>query len=289
VSNRGILMGMRDQFLAEQSSDYTKTILRSVVGWVVGCLMIPIPLALSQDSPMLQFEEKTDVFILRQLIEIQNELRDLRKEMTDLRRVVDKSIETATPPEAATPVNVKLENDDPVLGNREAKVAVVEFTDYECPFCEQYHTETFPQLKKEFIDTGKVQYILRDFPLNFHTKAKGAAIAANCAGNQNAYWKMNDLLFSQQSELGEALYHKSAQFLGLNMEQFLACSKLDDQAQEVNADVTYGHQIGVNGTPTFFVGRIQNGQLVDAMEISGALGLEAFSNIIGPLLKEDET
>src|SRR5690606_19222030 len=102
--------------------------------------------------------------------------------------------------------NVELKKDDPTLGSQQAKVAIVEFTDYQCPYCAQYHSETFENLKKEYIDTGKVQYVLRDFPLDFHAYAKGAAIAANCAGEQDAYWQMNHQLFSNQSELGDGLY-----------------------------------------------------------------------------------
>ena len=282
-------MATRENRREIQASYLLAIIVRGILGWFVGGLVTPTYIALAQDSPSVQTEDKTDILIQQQLIEIQNELRDLRQEVADLRRVVDESTARGPLPDAAEPVNVQIEQDDPVLGDQKAEIAIVEFTDYECPFCEQYHAQTFPQLKKAFVDTGKVQYILRDFPLNFHSQAKSAAIAANCAGKQNAYWQMNNLLFSKQPELGDELYRQSAQSLGLNMEQFLACVNLDAHEEEVSADLAYGQQIGIDGTPTFFVGRVQDGLLVEAKRIVGAVGLEAFAKIINPLLEKQGT
>lgn len=261
-------------------------------GGLVGSILILPLLLFAQEPPISSSDERTEVFILRQLIEIQNELRDVRKEFAELRQSVSESKENSNPPRAAAPVpsavgNVELKKDDPTLGSQQAKVAIVEFTDYQCPYCAQYHSETFESLKKEYIDTGKVQYVLRDFPLDFHAYAKGAAIAANCAGEQDAYWQMNHQLFSNQSELGDGLYEKSAQSLGLNMDLFESCVNSPEQVQKVEEDVVYGQEIGVNGTPTFFIGRVENGQLTDAKEVSGTKPLSAFSRIIDPLLAGD--
>ncbi len=257
--------------------------------WVLGLLMICTPHAMAQEPPTAQSNEATNVFILRQLIEIQNELRDLRKEVAGLRQSVNEAKPTfrLPPPDSPLPLvgeQVALKNDDPSLGSREAKVAIVEFTDYQCPYCAKYHSQTFDMLKKEYIDTGKVQYFLRDFPLDFHDHAKGAAIAANCAGEQDAYWQMMDRLFANQSELGDELYQQSAQSLDLNMEQFEACRNSPDQAITIEEDMASGQEIGVDGTPAFFIGRVQNGQLVDAKKVSGAQPLTVFSRIIEPLL-----
>ncbi len=267
----------------------------SVLTWLLGIsfAVISLPaLADSKGASSKSDDSSTDVFILRQLIEIQNELKEMRKEIGALRDEIKQSKPTAAAPRAAattpsTPVDVQLEEDDPVLGNPEAKVAVVEFTDYQCPYCSKYHTQTFPGLKKEFVDTGKVQYVLRDFPLGFHAKAKGAAIAANCAGKQDKYWEMNDQLFAKQKELSDDLYAQSAQSLGLDMDKFGACLKETTQGDEVTADFTAGQQIGVRGTPTFFVGRIQDGKVVQAKRIVGAQTLPVFAQIIKPLLEED--
>ena len=248
--------------------------------------------AAGSESSIQLDEASTDVFILRQLIEIQKELKEMRKDIGALREEVKQSKPTTAAPRAAasapsTPVDVQLEENDPVLGNSKAKVAVVEFTDYQCPYCSKYHTQTFPGLKKEFIDTGKVRYVLRDFPLGFHAKAKGAAIAANCAGKQDKYWEMNDQLFAKQKELGDDLYTTTAQALGLDMDKFGTCLREAEQGTEVTADFTAGQQIGVRGTPTFFVGRVQDGKVVQAKRIVGAQTLPVFAQIINSLLEED--
>ena len=261
-------------------------------GGLLGSILLLPLLLFAQEPPLPSSVETTDVFILRQLIEIQNELRDVRKELAEVRKSVSELKGNPNLPRAAAPRpsvfgNVELKKDDPTLGSQQAKVAIVEFTDYQCPYCAQYHSETFETLKKEYINTGKVQYVLRDFPLDFHAYAKGAAIAANCAGEQDAYWQMNHQLFSNQSELGDGLYQKLARSLGLNMDQFESCVTSPEQAQKVDADVVYGQEIGVNGTPTFFIGRVENGHLTDAQEVSGTNPLSAFSRIIEPLLASD--
>ncbi len=261
-------------------------------GGLVGSILLLPLLLFAQESPIPSSDDTTDVFILRQLIEIQNELRDVRKDLAEVRNSVSELKRNSNLPRAAAPRpsaigNVELNPDDPTLGSQQAKVAIVEFTDYQCPYCAQYHSGTFENLKKEYIDTGKVQYFLRDFPLDFHAYAKGAAISANCAGEQDAYWQMNHQLFSNQSELGDGLYQKLAQSLGLNMDQFGSCVNSHEQVQKVDADVVYGQEIGVNGTPTFFIGRVENGELTDAKEVSGTQPLSAFSKIIEPLLAND--
>ncbi|WNM58659.1 DsbA family protein [Candidatus Nitrospira allomarina] len=261
-------------------------------GGLLGSILLLPFLLFAQEPPIPSSVETTDVFILRQLIEVQNELRDVRKELAEVRKSVSELQGSSNLPLAAAPRpsavgNVELNSDDPTLGSQKAKVAIVEFTDYQCPYCAKYHSDTFENLKKEYIDTGKVQYVLRDFPLDFHAYAIGAAIAANCAGEQDAYWQMNHQLFSNQSELGDGLYQKLARSLGLNMDLFESCVNSPEQIQEVDADVVYGQEIGVNGTPTFFIGRVENGQLTDAKEVSGTQPLSAFSRIIEPLLVSD--
>ncbi len=90
----------------------------------------------------------------------------------------------------------------PVLGDKNAKVTIIEFSDYECPFCGRHYQQTYPQIKKNYIDTGKVKMSFKDFPLSFHQSAQKAAEAARCAGDQGKYWEMHDKLYSNQESLG---------------------------------------------------------------------------------------
>ncbi len=223
--------------------------------------------------------------IADQLNQVRDELRQLRQETAAVREAVREIHRAAvTPPSAALPkpqtAEVVLDADDPVLGSPEAGIAIVEFSDYECPFCVRYHSQTFAQIKERYIDTGKVRYISRDFPLGFHPNARSASIAANCANEQDKYKVMKDALYAGQRRLGAELYSELATTLGLDTERFSVCMKNVKNDQEIDSDSSYGQSLGVTGTPTFFVGRVERGRLVDAKRIVGAQPFTAFSKVI---------
>jgi len=174
--------------------------------------------------------------------------------------------------------------DGPVLGDKNANIWIVEFTDFQCPFCSRYHTQVFPQLKQNYINTNKIQYTVRDFPLGFHKHAKSAAIAINCAAEQNAYWKMRDELFASKGLINETLFTEFAEKLGLEMNAFSKCMAEDIRAKKVENDLAYGQSLGIQGTPSFFVGRMENGKLVNAQRIIGAQPYSKFAQIIDKLI-----
>lgn len=160
-------------------------------------------------------------------------------------------------------------DDDPYLGNANAKVEVIEFSDYQCPFCRKYWTESYPQLKKDFIDTGKIKYVFRDFPLNFHPSAPLASIAGNCVYEQKGnegYFKFHDIAFTEQNKLGQGtvqftendVFSWVKQIEGMDMDKFNTCYKDPKQKAEVDADFNAGAAAGVSGTPSFFI----NGKLI---------------------------
>ncbi len=164
-----------------------------------------------------------------------------------------------------------LEDDDAVLGDKKAPVTIVEFSDFECPFCGRFFQQTFPQINENYIKTGKVKLIYRDFPLGFHAQAQKAAEAAECAGEQEKYYKMHDKLFTDGVQGGVASFKIFAADIGLNTAKFNDCLDSGKMASEVQKDQSDGAQYGVSGTPAFFV----NGQL-----ISGAQPYEAFAQAI---------
>lgn len=237
--------------------------------------------------------------ILHQLEETRKEIRSLQGDVdrlrTDIAGLKTGTLPTApgnnqgsTPP-VAGPQPIVLKNvafeDDPVLGDRKAKVGIVEFTDYQCPFCKRHHEQTFSRIKETYIDTGKVQYIIRDFPLAFHQHANGAAIAANCAGNQGAYWEMSHQLFINQARLGTDLYGELGENLNLDMQKYEACRLDDEQSKEVNSDHADGKILGIRGTPNFFIGLIKGEQLVKAKQLTGAQPYSVFAKEIDSLLQ----
>ncbi len=220
--------------------------------------------------------------ILRQLSELRRDLNALSKEVQVVKDELERQRSSGVQRERV-PVSL---DDDPGLGAEDARVAIVEFTDFQCPFCRRYHNQTFPRIRSQYIDTGKIKYVQRDFPLGFHAQAKKAAVAANCAGEQNAYWQMNDALFKNQNRLGPLLYKELAASLQLDGTKFDAC--LEDQAQldEVIKDVADGKRSGVRGTPAFFIGKIEGDKLVAAELLVGARSFGAFSAVIDRLLNQ---
>jgi len=171
-----------------------------------------------------------------------------------------------------------LEDDDAVKGDKKAKVTIVEFSDYECPFCEKFHQQTLPQINENYIKTGKVKLIYRDFPLGFHQQAQKAAEAAECAGEQNKYYEMHDKLFIDGVQGGVESFKKFAANIGLDTNKFNSCLDSGAMASEIQKDMSDGAQYGVTGTPGFFI----NGQLV-----SGAQPYQVFAQAIEQALAAD--
>lgn len=147
---------------------------------------------------------------------------------------------------------------DPLLGSEDAPVTIIDFSDYQCPFCKKFYSEIFPQLKADYIQTGKVAYVFRDFPLNIHPKAQYAHYAADCANEQNKYWEMHDMLFDKQDEWTESenlteTFTNYARELGLNTGTFEECVTSEKYRDEIEKDKNDGISYGIKGTPTFIL------------------------------------
>jgi protein-disulfide isomerase len=155
------------------------------------------------------------------------------------------------------PVDVS-EAGNPSMGDAKAPVTIIEFSDFECPFCGRYVTQTYPQIKKDYVDTGKVRIVFRDYPLPFHSNAQKAAEAAECADDQGKFWEMHSKLFSNQQALSVANLKKYAGELALDQTKFDECLDSGKHAAEVQQDLADGSAAGVSGTPSFFV----NGMLL---------------------------
>lgn len=170
-------------------------------------------------------------------------------------------------------------DDDAVLGDKNAPVTLVEFSDYECPFCKRHFTQTFPLIKKKYIDTGKVKMVFRDFPLGFHDPlATQEAIAAECAreqGGDDTYFAYHDLIFEGTSSNGRGLQkdqlYEFAEQVGINKAKFTECLDSEKYKDEVKKDITDGSRAGVSGTPAF---------LVNDQFISGAQPFSVFEQVI---------
>lgn len=173
-------------------------------------------------------------------------------------------------------VDVKLEpprvtveaGDNPSKGPKNAPITIVEFTDYQCPFCGRVRP-TINQVIDKYKD--QVRYVLRDYPLPFHGNSKKAHEAAHCAGDQGKYWEMNVLLFKNQTALEVAKLKDYAKEVGLNQAKFDKCLDSGKYTKKVDDNQSYGSKVGVNGTPAFFI---------NGISLSGAQPLGAFVEVI---------
>ena len=170
-----------------------------------------------------------------------------------------------------------------VVGRADAPVTIIEFSDLQCPYCARHALNTFPEIKRNYIDTGKVRYVARDFPLAMHPFAVPAAVATRCAGEQGKFWEYRHALFDRQDDLSTALYDALAAELGLDLPRFAACQKDGAQADAVRADVQLAGSNGITSTPSFLVGRIVNG-VFEGETFSGAKPYADFAARIDALL-----
>lgn len=161
------------------------------------------------------------------------------------------------------------------MGNKDAKVTVVEYSDYECPFCRKFFVNTVAQFEKDYVSTGKVKFVYKDFPLHsIHPKSLPAANAARCAGAQDKYYEMHNALFeTYDSWINGANLKDSlttvAKNIGLNTETFGKCLSDFTYKDAIQKDYTEGYYLGVRGTPTTFV----NGKMITTAdgESAGAM------------------
>ncbi len=169
------------------------------------------------------------------------------------------------------------EDGAPYRGDPNAPVTMIEFSDYQCPFCLRHFQQTQPQLNEMYVVTGKVRYVFKNFPIrSIHPQAEPAAQAALCAGVQGKFWPMHDLLFERQSEWAgneEAaqVFRQLAQDIGLDMEEYNACWEAQPFREQIERELAEGAERGVSGTPAFFI---------NDWFVSGAQDLSTFQAVI---------
>lgn len=173
------------------------------------------------------------------------------------------------------------------LNVADAPLTLVEYTDYQCPYCARHSQNVLPQLVKYFIETGKIRYVLRDFPLaSIHPHAGKAHEAAHCGGEQDKYWELHDQLFAHQKALQADKLAGYTTTAGVaDAAVFQACLDSGKYETQTKAGVTDGNKVGVRGTPSFALGRTAADGTVKAVKlIRGAQGLPAFQKQIAALL-----
>lgn len=182
------------------------------------------------------------------------------------------------PVDNSLPVEVTERKDAPKLG--QGKVKMIEFADFQCPFCQSFYNEAYKQIKADYVDTGKVQFEYRHYPLSFHQNAQVSAEASECANRQGKFFEYYDVLFARGKAdgagLGSADLKIYATQLGLDINKFTQCLNNGETTSVVKADFDAGQKAGVTGTPTIFI----NGK-----KIVGNQPYEIFKNEIEAALK----
>jgi len=187
---------------------------------------------------------------------------EMLNELRQIRQLLEKQVPPPPPPPPDENVNYEFPASGYSMGKVDAPLVFVEYTDFECPFCQRYHLDAFEQVKKEWVDTGKMRYYSRDFPLDFHPNARRAAIAARCAGDQGKYWELRNTMIKSADKLGGDAIVGYAKGVGLDMKKFEACLNSDFYKTAIDKDIAEGNVAGVTGTPSFVVGRLDKGRLV---------------------------
>jgi protein-disulfide isomerase len=162
------------------------------------------------------------------------------------------TIEATQPPR----LNVSID-DDPVKGSRYAPVTIVEFGEFQCSDCAEFATEILPLIEEQYVSTGEIRLVFRDFPLSTHAYAQMAARAAECANDQGKFWEYHGRLFEKQPALDVASLKRYAEDLELDLPAFEGCVNSLETAAEVRKDVRDGQMLGVRRVPTFFVNGVR--------------------------------
>lgn len=251
--------------------------------------------------PKFTFHDtSTNIFLIVTLIVfafflgmLTNKVIFLEKELkTNNTESAQSALPQAEPAEDTTPKEVSVD-DDPVLGSPNARVTLIEFSDYECPFCKRYFDETYEQVKKEYVDKGVVKIVFRDLPLSFHANAPKQAEAAECAreqGGDSVYFNYHDEIFKRTTSNGTGLALDQlsviASELGLNGQALQTCLDSDKYKAEVDKDIADATAVGASGTPTFFIGKSTSSGTILGTKLVGAQPFSEFQRVIDEELKK---
>jgi protein-disulfide isomerase len=214
--------------------------------------------------------------IFLQMAELRKEIKQLQDKVSGLER------QLGARPSQLVPIPLA-GSDNMALGKRKASIAIVEFSDYECPYCAKHYREVLPKLRGRYIDKGLVRYVMMDFPLGFHAHAEKVSLSARCAGGQGQYWAMHDAIFGAHGQMTDALADTVVGQKKMDAATFKRCLEDPKQREAIRRDMVLGASIGINGTPAFLIGTVKGNRLTDYKLLSGVQPFEAFASIIDRL------
>jgi len=216
--------------------------------------------------------------------ELQRQIQALQTQLEELKALL--LARPAGPPGPPAVTGLVLPAGGAMRGSAKAPLTIVEYTDFECPFCARYARESYPLLIREFVDAGRVRYVVRHLPLeSIHPSARGAAQAAECARQQGKFWEMHDRLFANPQALSRADLERTADALGLTMPAFRQCVDSPAAAAAVSRDLDEALRAGITATPSFIIGTTEPDGSVKALRrLSGAQPYPVFKAALEGLL-----
>lgn len=241
------------------------------IGKILGIIALAVLVASPAGAePMTQ--EQGDAIL--------KELKEIRKELEAIKKAGRRA------PRRGRPRTAKVATKhSPSLGDPNAPITLVEFTDYQCPFCRSFYINTLSEIKKQYIDTGKVRLVLRDLPLGFHANARPAAKAAYCAGEQGKFWEMHNALFEGGGKLDKEDFARYAETIGVKDFPFQKCLESDRHKESIDRDITDAGRASINGTPGFVLGKTTANE-IEGLFISGAQPFASFKRQFDHLLSK---
>jgi protein-disulfide isomerase len=222
----------------------------------------------------------------KQIDELKEGQRQIQEQIKDLKG--DQPLKRVAPAKSQTPFDVEVDKASlESKGNERARVAIIEFSDFQCTYCLSYVTETWPQLERDYIRSGKVKYFFRNLPLtNVHPNAFRAAEAAHCAAEQGKFWPAHDRFFANQDTLNPNDWLAHARALSLDVFKFDECLRSGKFDEGINKDIEEAKSLGIEGTPAFLMGIISpNGQTISVHKVMlGAEPYDSFKQTLDDLL-----
>lgn len=229
------------------------------------------------------FGADDDASLRAEVKQLRDDVAAMKEEMQAIRKAMGPR-RTATGWEVVEGMTIHPEG-APQLGHAEAPWLLIEFSDYQCPFCARYFSETMPQIRRDFIDTGRLRYMVADYPIErLHPLALKAAEAAHCAADQGRFWEMHDRLFKSQRNLEPWSGHAEA--LGIDVARFTACLESGHYADEIRTSAAQAQRAGVNSTPVFLLAAVRDDGIHVVRRLRGAAPYEVFRREIEALLAE---
>ena len=198
-------------------------------------------------SPTTQAQQSSVDDLKKEVETLNQNMNAMQKDIQEIKTMLQSRMRVAPPQNVVLDLGKR-----PAKGDDGAKLTLVEFLDYECPYCGKFSRETMPEIEKDYIDTGKVRYVVVNLPLEaMHKSAFKAAEAAACAKEQGKFWEMQERLFNNQQIIDQWKTHAEA--IGLDVDKFNQCLDSGRQAAQIRSDVAEAHDAGITGTPAFFL------------------------------------